>query len=182
MADYVAFLRGINLGKRRLKMERLRALGGELGFADVATFIASGNLIFASGARDAGKLEKKIETHLAQALGYDVDTFVRTRAEVAALAAARPFAAADLDAEDATIHVGFWKEEPKAEWVRALEGAQTATDAIAIAGREFFWWCRGPSHESTFWNAPAIRAAKLPTMTMRNRRMLRRLAVEFPPR
>jgi uncharacterized protein (DUF1697 family) len=182
MADYVAFLRGINLGNRRLKMERLRELGEELGFADAATFIASGNLIFASGARDAGKLEKKIETHLARGLGYEVDTFVRTRAEVAALAAARPFAAADLDAEETTIHVGFWKEEPKAEWVRALEGAQTATDAIVIAGREFFWRCRGPSHASKFWSAPAVRAAKLPTMTIRNRRMVQRLTAEFPPR
>lgn len=182
MADYVAFLRGINLGSRRLKMERLRELGEELGLADVATFIASGNLIFASGARDVAKLEKKIETHLARALGYEVDTFVRTRAEVAALAEARPFGAAEMEAEDATIHVGFWKLRPQAEWVRALEGAQTATDAIVISGREFFWRCRGPSHESKFWSGSAVRAAKLPTMTMRNRRMLRRMAAEFPPR
>lgn len=182
MADYVAFLRGINLGNRRLKMERLRNLGEELGFAEVGTFIASGNLVFASGARDVAKLEKTIETHLARALGYEVDTFVRTRAEVAALAAARPFAAADMAGEDTTIHAGFWKEEPKAAWVRALEGAQTASDAIAIAGREYFWLCRGPSHASKFWSTPAVRAAKLPTTTMRNLRMLRRLAEEFPPR
>ncbi len=48
MFHYLAFLRGINLGKRRIEMARLRTLFVELKFADVATFIASGNVIFAS--------------------------------------------------------------------------------------------------------------------------------------
>ncbi len=178
----MAFLRGINLGKRRLKMERLRELGEELGFTDVATFIASGNLVFTSGGRDLAALERTIEVHLAAGLGYAVDTFVRTRAQVAALASAESFARVDLEAGEVVVHVGFWKENPAPAWGRALRAAQTATDAIVLAGREYFWTCRGPSHASTFWSAPAIRAAKLPTTTMRNLRMLRRLAAEFPPR
>ncbi|MSU46618.1 MAG: DUF1697 domain-containing protein [Lacunisphaera sp.] len=47
MHHYIAFLRGINLGRRRPEMAELRALFESLKFADVASFIASGNLIFA---------------------------------------------------------------------------------------------------------------------------------------
>ena len=93
MQHYIAFLRGINLGNRRLKMDELRARFEELKFANVATFIASGNVIFSSKSDDETKLVRQIEQHLARTLGYPVDTFVRTRAEVAAMAAwSRPSA------------------------------------------------------------------------------------------
>ncbi len=46
MPTYVAFLRAINVGGHNVKMEVLRALFEAQGYADVATFIASGNVIF----------------------------------------------------------------------------------------------------------------------------------------
>ena len=110
MPHYIAFLRGINLGNRRLKMDELRAGFEELKFANVATFIASGNVIFLAKERDAAKLEKTIEAHLAKKLGYPVDTFVRTRAEVAAVAAFQPFPKRDMEAETSTIFCSFLKE------------------------------------------------------------------------
>ena len=80
---YIAFLRGINLGGHNVKMDRLRVLFEELGLGDVTTFIASGNVIFDSDERDADTLADRIEAHLAQALGYDVPTFLRTDVELA---------------------------------------------------------------------------------------------------
>ena len=84
MQRYVAFLRWMNLGKRRLPMSRLKALFEELGFQDVDTFIASGNVLFSSPVTDPGKLETRIAGHLESSLGYGVDTFVRTLEQVAA--------------------------------------------------------------------------------------------------
>src|SRR5690348_5549030 len=94
--DYIAFLRGINLGARRPPMAELRAIFMRLKFSEVATFIASGNVIFSDRADDRAALEARIEQALARALGYPVDTFLRTRAEVAAIANARPFSPAAL--------------------------------------------------------------------------------------
>jgi uncharacterized protein (DUF1697 family) len=54
---YVAFLRGINLGQRRPPMSRLRALFGEMGFDEVETFIASGNVLFSCRQKNCGRLE-----------------------------------------------------------------------------------------------------------------------------
>jgi uncharacterized protein (DUF1697 family) len=178
--EYVALLRGINLGRRRLTMDRLRELFVARRLGDVATFIASGNVLFSSGVRDPRKLETQIERHLAKSLGYEVDTFVRTRAEVAAVAAAKPFAAADLDDPAHTIHVGFLKEPLPEKSAAGLAAIRTETDAFHVAGREFYWLCRIRSVDSKVWASPAMKAVKLPTVTMRNRRMLLKLTAQFP--
>jgi uncharacterized protein (DUF1697 family) len=72
MQRYIAFLRGINLGTRRLPMSRLRDLFEKLGFDDVKTFIASGNVVFSSKVKDASQLELRIAKHLEASLGYSV--------------------------------------------------------------------------------------------------------------
>ena len=181
MTHHIAFLRGINLGKRRIKMDRLAALFGELKFADVATFIASGNVIFSSKTGDGAKLEAQIEKHLHASLGYEADTFVRTRTEVAAVAAFRPFAKADLEDPANTVHAGFLKTELSATQHRGLEACWSEVDAFRVEGRDYYWLCRRiKSHESKIWASPEMRALKLPTSSMRNLTTIRRLAAEFP--
>ena len=91
MPHYLAFLCGINLGKRRIKMAHLAALFRALRFTNVETFIASGNVIVSVKSGTAAKLSGQIEQHLHASLGYAVDTFLRTRAELATLATFQPF-------------------------------------------------------------------------------------------
>lgn len=79
---YIAFLRAINVGGRVVKMERLRALFAELGFANVRTYIQSGNVFFETAETDRSALTLRIEQHLHQALGYEVATLLRTIPEV----------------------------------------------------------------------------------------------------
>ncbi len=180
MPRYIAFLRGINLGKRRLTMDELRARFVELKFADVATFIASGNVIFESKDRDAAKLTRTIEEHLAQRLGYEVDTFLRTCAEVAAVAAFRPFPTADMETEANTAFCSFLKEPLTAAQARGLVACRTPVDEFCVDGREFYWLCRIKSHESKVWSSPALRALKLPSSSMRNLTTIRKLAALYP--
>lgn len=180
MHHYIAFLRGINLGKRRIKMEDLRALFVELKFAEVTTFIASGNVIFASKNGDSGRLEQQIQRHLQTSLGYEVDTFVRTRAEVAAVAAFQAFSPAVMDHPDHTIHAGFLGEALDADRARKLASIRTDADEFRVEGREYFWLCRIKTHESKVWSLPAIKALKLPSSSMRNLTTIRKLAAQFP--
>jgi uncharacterized protein (DUF1697 family) len=79
---YIAFLRGINIGGHRVKMEQLRELFSELGLASVRSYIQTGNIFFESAETDRHALARKIEQHLADALGYEVPVFLRTIAEV----------------------------------------------------------------------------------------------------
>ena len=180
MQHYIAFLRGINLGKRRLKMDRLAALFEELKFANVETFIASGNVIFSSKSADAEKLERQIEDHLAASLGYEVDTFVRTRAEVAAAAAFRPFAHADMDEPANTVHVGFFSAL-SAEQRSGLAVRRSEHDEFHVGAREYYWLCRRiKTHESKIWASREMRSLKLPSSSTRNLTTIRKLAALFP--
>jgi uncharacterized protein (DUF1697 family) len=173
MQRYVAFLRGINLGKRRPPMARLKALFEELGFGRVETFIASGNVIFSSRAGDVSRLESRIASHLKAKLGYEVDTFVRTMAEVASLAGASGFAEEGRPA--ITIHVGFLQRALDPHAARKLAVVRTPEDEFRILGREFYWLCRIRTPDSKVWSLPEVRALKLPTSTMRNLSSLRKL-------
>ena len=84
MARFVALLRGINVGgKNLIKMADLKACFEEGGFENVATYIASGNVIFESGERSAEKLTKNIEGLLrARFKKYEASVFVRSKAQM----------------------------------------------------------------------------------------------------
>ena len=90
MTSYVALLRGVNLGKRQLKMDDLKRIAGELGLENAKTYIASGNLLFQSTKSEA-VLKKLLEEALAGHMGAKVGVMVRTAKEMAAVAAVNPF-------------------------------------------------------------------------------------------
>ena len=123
-ARWFAFLRAINVGGHTVTSERLCALCAELGLADVAAFLASGNLTFRAPARPAREygpaaLETKIAAHLQAALGYEVVTFLRTPAELARAATFPPFTAAE-QAKAVTLNVGFLAAAPTAAMLKAI--------------------------------------------------------------
>ena len=91
MTSYVALLRGVNLGRRQLRMADLKRIAGQLGLESPRTYIASGNLLFASDKSEKAlktALEVALETHM----GAPVGVMVRTAKEMAEVAAANPFA------------------------------------------------------------------------------------------
>ncbi|WP_371482022.1 DUF1697 domain-containing protein [Kitasatospora sp. NBC_00315] len=89
---YIAFLRAVNVGGHTVKMERLRELFTELGLSGVRSYIQSGNVFFRTDETDRAALTRRIEEHLAAALGYPVPAMLRTVEEVESLLAAEPFA------------------------------------------------------------------------------------------
>lgn len=176
MPLYAAFLRGINLGKRRVKMTDLAAQFESLGFEDVATFIASGNVVFRSRSAAREKLEQKIEAKLKSAWGFEVETFVRTADEVGALLALPAFRR-ELRPEN-TLCVAFLKEELDAATAKALEDIRTDADEFSAHGREFFWLTQGGISQSVVWELPETRKLKLPSSTLRNMNTIRKLAAK----
>src|SRR5215470_5305022 len=96
---YVALLRGVNVGGRTVRMERLRALFGELGLAGVRSYIQTGNVFFDAEAPDRAALTARIEGTLEQALGYPVPVFLRTVGEFEAVLALDPFAGREVTAD-----------------------------------------------------------------------------------
>src|SRR4051812_37558810 len=95
MQRSIALLRAINVGGHTVKMDQLRTLIMALGYTNVATYIASGNVIFETPPTRTSVLEAQIERHLRDALGYEVLTFIRTAEELAAIADYAPFPATE---------------------------------------------------------------------------------------
>jgi uncharacterized protein (DUF1697 family) len=129
---YAAFLRGINVGGTRIAKDDLCAPFSALGFEDVTTFRASGNVIFDAPREPATKLAKRIEDRLASDLGFTkAVTFIRSAAEMRALAADDPFPREP----DQKLHVIFvLKKPPK----KVLELA-TGSDKLKIGKKELYW-------------------------------------------
>ena len=175
---WIALLRAINVGGHTVKMEHLRSLFVELGFGNVATFIASGNVIFDAPTRDAPTLERRIEQHLHDSLGYAVTTFIRTPAELAAVAQQQPFAPAELADQTNALYVAFLPAAPTSEAQARLLTHRSAADDFHMDGREIYWLCRTKMSESAFSGARLEKAIGLPA-TMRNITTVRKLAAKY---
>lgn len=179
MTRYVAFLRAINVGGRRVKMAHLRKLFEALGFSDVETFIASGNVIFDSPAEDTRKLEQRIEGHLRESLGYEVASFVRSASELRNISRHQPFDPSDPNAECASLYIAFLQTPPSAGTEQKLMAFRSEVDDFRIHGREVYWLCRKKMSESSFSGALLEKVLGMPA-TMRNATTVKRLVAKYP--
>ena len=171
---YIAFLRAINVGGHTVTMARLRALFEEAGLRDVSTFIASGNVRFETRTKDVAALEKRIESHLGAALGFETATLIRSLAETQAAAALQPFGERDPNLEIAD-YVGFLRGVPSDDAVAVLMRLASAVDALAVHGRELYWRRTGPGAASKLTGNTIERALGM-AATLRNVNTVRKLA------
>jgi uncharacterized protein (DUF1697 family) len=179
MARYIAFLRAINVGGHTVKMPQLKALFESMGFTDVETFIASGNVIFNTRASNNATTARKIEKTLREALGYDVATFLRTDAEVVAITQQKLFT--DKEVSTARVlYIGLLAESLSANATKVLTTLKTATEEFRSTGREIHFLSRIGMGESKFSN---VKFEKLlgAQSTFRNMNTMERLAKKYPP-
>lgn len=143
MSVRVGFLRAVNLGRRRVPMSRLVAVCEDLGYADVWTYVNSGNVVFdTTGAR--ASVEGALEQALEGEFGFECTTFVRTVAEVRSVLDARPFPVESGD----THFVTFLKEAPTASQATSLEGLSDDFETLVVDGADVHWRMRGKSTDS----------------------------------
>lgn len=133
---YIAFLRAINVGKRIVKMEHLKSLFESLGFDNVETFIASGNVMFETASQKTTSLEKKIANHLENELGYEVDTFVRTMSSLIEIEKQCPFT---VSKKDDTIYVSFLHKPLDKQTTSTLLALQNKLNQFAHINNEIYW-------------------------------------------
>ena len=178
MDRYVAFLRGMNLGGRRIKNEELRRHFEEMGLEEVATFRASGNVVFATSTREAeGKVAQRIEAELGERLGYEVPVFLRSLEEVAAIAGREPFDAKAVARSKGKLQVSFLGKKPSAAAQKKALAAGTEEDLLAIEGRELYWLPSGGISESDLDWKP-IEAA-LGSGTIRTMGTIKQIAAKY---
>jgi len=179
MPRFIAFLRAINVPGHTVKMDHLRRLFESFGFSNVETFIASGNVVFETTGKNAAALESKIAAGLNKALGYEVATFIRSDAELAAIANHKPFPQSALDAAMA-LNIAFLAEALDAKRKQKLMALKTEIDDFAVRGREVYWLCRRKQSESTFSNT-VLEKTLGAQATLRGANTIRKIADKYPP-
>ncbi len=135
---YVAFLRAINTGNRRLTNEQLLAPFHELGYTDVAAYQAAGNVVFRCDD-PAAVTERRIEAAVAEAYSFDAPTFIRTAAEMRSVMVTRPFSADDLARRAGKVQVTFLRTEPSADILCRVAELVPDEDLVRVIGREWYW-------------------------------------------
>jgi len=147
MKKYCAFLRGVNVNGKAMKMEDARGVFEKAGMTDVATVLASGNIVFRTD-KPRGALRELLELALAGHYKAPVNLFVKSSDEVAAMLASAPFA------EDADSHVYVFVCEPGFEKALLAEYEKiipAENESAAVCGGFFYWQCaKGMTLDSGF--------------------------------
>ena len=128
---YIVLFRGVG-GKTQLPVAPLREKLAEAGFANVATYINSGNAVLKSPL-PREEVAARIAEVCARAFAFDKEVHVATRAEWRALIAANPFPQAV--ATPTFLHAAVLAEEPEAARIEALRALAAEGEGIAVVGK-----------------------------------------------
>lgn len=161
-----------------VKMDQLRQLFEALGFANVETFIASGNVIFEAKSKDTNALQRRIEKHLHKALGYEVVTFLRTLEELDKVAHHQPFAESEMNRPGNTLYVGFIADSPAKAVSQKVEALATEVDDLKVTDRELYWLLRTSFSDSKLSGATIERALGMKA-TIRNINTVQRILKKY---
>lgn len=174
----VAFLRGINVGGRRISNADLCAAFGRIGLDDAQAFRAAGNVLFRSGDSEEWLVDR-IETGLAKELGYEVRTLIRDGEELRAVAALEPFTPAQMEASKGKPQVCLFAEPLTDEQQQAVAAKSTEADQLVGGVREIHWLpAAGVSDSALDWDALAPDGAP---QTMRTLGTIEGIVRKFPP-
>ncbi|HEV7740790.1 MAG TPA: DUF1697 domain-containing protein [Pseudolysinimonas sp.] len=129
MTRYVALLRGVNVGGVNMKMAALAEVVRGLGYENVKTVLASGNVLFETGG-SASAAKSALEAALRKEFGYDAWVHVMTVAQIEKIITAYPYPrSADKHAYVVFIEKSEVRDEllaveldPKVEKAQAGEG------------------------------------------------------------
>lgn len=176
MATYVAFLRAINLGaKRKFPKDAIVAAVEGAGFADVETYINTGNVRLSTSMRSRARIEAALEEAFLADRGFEVPTIVFTQAELREIAAD---AARFAEGHDTHRHyVSLLKSPPTADAVRLIEERSSAEEVARVGGRAVHLLLGENYHEAKLTNATVEKA--LGVATNRNLTVIRALAEKW---
>ncbi len=175
MQRYIAFLRSINVGGRRVTGPELEQIFSTLGLVDPASFLASGNVVF--DVDPSPSLSKRIEEGLQQALGYSVPVLLRSREEVQAIAGTHPFTTDQLASSTGKVQVSLLAKSPAPHVAQQVFDMATPEDLLHLQGRELYWLPTAGMSDAAL-NTLAIER-QLGTQTRRTLNTMQRLTKKF---
>lgn len=170
MARWVALLRGVNVNGITIRNADLAALFADLGYTDVRTVLASGNVVFTAPS-DASEVQTRIEQALRDRFGYDAWIVLVPHERLAAVIDGFPFDSAP----DRHDHVVFGSEDTTLDDLVADLDTDDAVERVARGDGVVYWSCPKGSSTDTVFAKRAAAARFKRTTTTRTVNTLRKL-------
>lgn len=178
MTKHIAFLKAINVGGHTVKMDHLRNLFEKMGFENVETFIASGNVVFETKFQSVDSIKREIETELEKSLGYKVATFIRTTKELKEIAKLKPFKEPDLDNKQNYLYIGFLDNQPDKVSQKKVLVLSDEANEFHFNKKELYWLCRKNFSDSGITGKSLEKALGMET-TIRNATTIRKITIKY---
>jgi uncharacterized protein (DUF1697 family) len=159
-------------------MDHLKKLFEKMGFENVETFIASGNVVFETKSKSVDSIRKQIETELEKSLGYKVATFIRTTKELKEIAEHKPFKESDLDNKQNYLYIGLLENQPDKESQKKALALSDEANEFHFNKTELYWLCRKNFSDSDISGKTLEKALGMET-TIRNSTTINKMAVKF---
>ena len=138
MPVVISMLRGVNVGAHnRIQMDALRTLYASLGLRDPQTYVQSGNVIFATDARDLVRLARRIENAIEQRFGFRPGVILRTTSDLRDVIARNPFAKR-RGIEPSKLLVTFLAAHPGAQVRDTVLRMKADPEELRLDGRELY--------------------------------------------
>ncbi|MET3635892.1 DUF1697 domain-containing protein [Curtobacterium oceanosedimentum] len=170
MARWVALLRGVNVNGITIRNADLASLFADLGYADVRTVLASGNVVF-SAPGDGADVKTRIEQGLRDRFGYDAWIVLVPHDRLAAVVDTFPFDSAP----DRHDYVVFGSDDTALADLVADLDTDDAVERVTRGDGVVYWSCpKGSSTDTAFAKRAAAARFKRSTTT-RNTNTLRKL-------
>jgi uncharacterized protein (DUF1697 family) len=136
--SFVALLRGINVGgNKKVPMADLKKICEKMGFKNVRTILATGNVIFDAAEDDAEALTKKIAAGLAKAFGFPIPVIVRPFGDIESIIKADPFSKIKTT-EDTRLYVTFLPGKTKSKLAIPYSSPDGAFGILSIKNNIIF--------------------------------------------
>lgn len=175
MTRFVALLRGINVNGITITMSTLQDLFGGLGFTDVKTVLASGNVLFETGPgeADAPALKARIEASLSEAYGYQAWIVLQDVETLARIVGAYPF---DPNREGWHPYVVFSSDPATlAELLAGADELDPHDERVSAGDGVLYWEVRRAVGVKSPFSRLSGKARYRSSTTTRNLRTLQRL-------
>jgi uncharacterized protein (DUF1697 family) len=177
LVKYVAFLRAINVSGRSIKMVDLATHFRSLGYANVETFVNTGNVIFESDELSSSQLATTIVGEIEPLLGFKSEVFVRSMEELREISAQAATFLPKVPT-NGELHIGLLASGLTDVQQAALLALCSPTDELVAMGESIYWICQVAQNKSKVSNGVLEQKLKLRT-TLRRSTVVESLLAEF---
>ena len=177
MKRYIALLRGINIsGKNKIAMSELKKCFAELGFAEIVTYLNSGNVIFSSAIEDKDVLSNKVQLMIKDRFHLEIPVFIILQEELAELLKNAPDWWGDDNREIYDNLIFLMPPLSYEEFYDEIGVPKAEYESVYHYKNVVFWSFSRQDHQKTNWWSKTAGSGVSGRITIRTANTVRKIA------